>query len=149
MPSFRSRRNITGANLRVPSDAGGHNLLNRAVSDCVASWNIRASRAAASKLLAAVSAWISPVRWRLNSSIGITWEYPPPAAPPLIPNVGPWLGCRMTVTTLRLRWAPSAWHRPTVVVDLPSPSGVGVMPTTQTYLSHELRLMNCVLQRRK
>jgi len=30
---------------------------------------------------------------------GRAWLYPPPAAPPLMPNVGPWLGCRMTVTT--------------------------------------------------
>ena len=52
------------------------------VSDWVLSWRIRASIAAASRLLLAVMAWMSPVRWRLNSSIGITWEYPPPAAPP-------------------------------------------------------------------
>jgi hypothetical protein len=29
----------------------------------------------------------------------LTWLYPPPAAPPLIPKVGPWLGCLMHVTT--------------------------------------------------
>ena len=58
-------------------------------SDWVDSWNILVSIAAASKLFAAVIAWISPVKWRLNSSIGITCEYPPPAAPPFIPNVGP------------------------------------------------------------
>lgn len=39
---------------------------------CVASWNMRASRAAATRLLAAVMAWISPVMCRLNSSMGIT-----------------------------------------------------------------------------
>ena len=38
---------------------------------------------AASRLFAAVIACMSPVKWRLNSSIGITWEYPPPAAPPI------------------------------------------------------------------
>ena len=32
-----------------------------------------------------------------------TWLYPPPAAPPLMPNVGPWLGCLMQVTTFRPR----------------------------------------------
>lgn len=32
----------------------------------VSSWNIRASMAAATRLLAAVMAWMSPVRWRLN-----------------------------------------------------------------------------------
>ncbi len=29
---------------------------------------------------------------QLTSSIGMTWEYPPPAAPPLMPKVGPWDG---------------------------------------------------------
>ena len=32
-------------------------------------------------------------------TIGMTWLYPPPAAPPLMPKVGPWLGWRMQVTT--------------------------------------------------
>ena len=50
-----------------------------------------------------------------------------------MPKVGPWLGWRTQVTTRRPRWAPSAWHRPTVVVDLPSPRGVGVMPATTTW----------------
>ena len=39
---------------------------------CVASWNMRTSMAAASRLLAAVMAWMSPVMWRLNSSMGTT-----------------------------------------------------------------------------
>lgn len=34
--------------------------------------------------------------------------------------------------TFLLRYAPSAWHSPTVVVLLPSPSGVGEMPPTTT-----------------
>jgi len=46
---------------------------------------------------------------------------------PLIPNVGPCEGWRMQAIAFNLRWAPSAWHKPTVVVLLPSPSGVGVM----------------------
>jgi hypothetical protein len=54
------------------------------------------------------------------------------AAPPLMPKVGPCEGWRMHVKTRRLRWRPSAWHRPTSVVLLPSPSGVGVMPVTTT-----------------
>ena len=38
----------------------------------VCSWNIRVSMAAERRLLAAVMAWMSPVRCRLNSSIGTT-----------------------------------------------------------------------------
>ncbi len=40
----------------------------------------------------------------------------------------------MQVNTFLPRWAPSAWDSPTVVVVLPSPSGVGVMAVTSTYL---------------
>ncbi len=40
----------------------------------------------------------------------------------------------MQVKTLLPRWAPRAWLRPTVVVVLPSPSGVGVMAVTSMYL---------------
>jgi len=32
------------------------------------------------------TAEMSLLKWRLISSIGITWEYPPPAAPPLMPK---------------------------------------------------------------
>ena len=42
------------------------------VCSCVFSWNILASIWAARRLFAAVIAWMSPVRWRLNSSMGIT-----------------------------------------------------------------------------
>ena len=48
--------------------SAGHSRLNRASSLCACSWNMRASIAAASKLLAAVIAWMSPVRCRLSSS---------------------------------------------------------------------------------
>src|SRR5450756_2803833 len=47
------------------------------------------STMAASRLLAVPTAWMSPVKWRLMSSIGTTCEYPPPAAPPLMPKTGP------------------------------------------------------------
>ena len=57
---------------------------------------------------------------------------PPPAAPPLMPNVGPCDGCLMVVTTCLPRQLPNAWQTPMVVVDLPSPSGVGFMPLTTT-----------------
>lgn len=105
---------------------------NNAASVCEFSWNIRVSMAAASRLFAAVIAWMSPVMCRFISSMGTICEYPPPAAPPLMPKVGPWDGCRTHVNTCLPQCAPRAWHSPTVVVDLPSPRGVGVMPATTT-----------------
>lgn len=46
------------------------------LSDWVASWNIRASMAAATRLFAAVMAWMSPVRWRLNYQTNrIVWVH--------------------------------------------------------------------------
>ena len=36
-------------------------------------WKIDASSAAASRLWAAATAWKSPLKWRLMSSIGTTW----------------------------------------------------------------------------
>ena len=49
------------------------------------------------RLLAAVIACISPVKCKLISSIGITCEYPPPAAPPLTPKTGPIDGSRSAI----------------------------------------------------
>ena len=86
---------------------------------------------AARRLLAAVTACRSPVRWRLRFSKGTTWLYPPPAAPPLIPKVGPMEAWRMATVACRPTQA-RAWPRPTVVVVLPSPSGVGVTAVTTT-----------------
>ena len=57
-----------------------------------------------------------------------TCEYPPPAAPPLIPKVGPCEGCLTQAKTFFLSCEPRAWLSPIVVVLLPSPRGVGVMP---------------------
>ena len=37
---------------------------------------------------------------KLISSIGTTWEYPPPVAPPLIPNTGPKDGSLKTAKLL-------------------------------------------------
>ena len=59
---------------------------------------IDASSIAASRLFAAPIAWMSPVKWRLRSSIGTTCVIPPPAAPPLIPNTGPSDGSRRHAT---------------------------------------------------
>jgi hypothetical protein len=47
------------------------------------------SSIAASRLLAAVMAWKSPVKCRLISSIGTTCAWPPPVAPPFWPKHGP------------------------------------------------------------
>ena len=51
-----------------------------------------------------------------------------------MPNVGPIDGWR-SATTARLPMRCSAWARPTVVVVLPSPSGVGVIAVTTTYFA--------------
>src|SRR5690348_482000 len=51
-----------------------------------------------------------------------------------MPNVGPIEGWRIA-TVARLPILPSASPRPTVVVVLPSPSGVGVIAETTTYFA--------------
>ena len=94
---------------------------------------MEASIIAASRLLAAPIAWMSPVKWRLRSSIGTTWVRPPPAAPPLMPNTGPSDASRRQATGF-LPITPSPWVSPTSVVVLPSPALVGVMPVTQISL---------------
>ena len=89
------------------------------------------SISAASRLLAFSTAAKSPVKCKLISSIGTTWERPPPAAPPLMPNTGPSEGSRSAAAArspMRLR--PSV--RPTVTVVLPSPAGVGLIAVTKT-----------------
>ena len=89
------------------------------------------SISAASKLLAFSTAAKSPVKCRLMSSIGITWDRPPPAAPPLMPKTGPSEGSRSAAAArspMRLR--PSV--KPTVTVVLPSPAGVGLIAVTST-----------------
>src|SRR6476469_9187492 len=86
---------------------------------------------AASMLFAAATAWKSPVKWRFRSSMGTTWVYPPPAAPPLIPKIGPSDGSRRQ-STGRLPIWPSPWVSDTVVVVLPSPALVGVIADTHT-----------------
>ena len=88
------------------------------------------SSIAAHRLFAAPIAWKSPVKWRLMSSIGTTWAYPPPAAPPLIPKTGPSDGSRRHRSAFLPRWHRAS-SRPTDVVVLPSPAGVGLMAVTR------------------
>ena len=76
-------------------------------------------------------AWKSPVKCRLMSSIGTTWAYPPPAAPPFTPKTGPSDGSRMQSAAFFPIFR-SACVTPTVTVDFPSPAGVGLMPVTST-----------------
>ncbi|SIH90438.1 Uncharacterised protein [Mycobacteroides abscessus subsp. abscessus] len=61
-------------------------------------WWMWLSSIVAARLFAAAIAAKSPVKWRLMSSIGTTWAYPPPAAPPFIPKTGPMLGSRRAST---------------------------------------------------
>ena len=67
------------------------------------------------------------------SSIGTTWAWPPPAAPPFMPNTGPSEGSRRQMTAF-LPMPLSASPSPTVVVVLPSPAGVGVIAVTRISL---------------
>ncbi len=88
------------------------------------------SISAASRLWAAVMAWKSPVKCRLMSSIGTTWAWPPPAAPPFMPKQGPSEGSRRQIMAF-LPAAQMPSPSPTVVVVLPSPAGVGVIAVTR------------------
>ncbi len=67
------------------------------------------------------------------SSMGTTWAYPPPAAPPFTPNTGPREGSRRQSRTF-LSSLDRASARPTLVVVLPSPAGVGLMAVTRISL---------------
>ena len=84
---------------------------------------------AESKLFADVIACISPVKWRFISSIGATWTYPPPVAPPFIPNTGPKDGSlNASIAFLFILDSPSA--SPIDIVVFPSPNGVGFIDVT-------------------
>ena len=97
---------------------------------CIKGW-VRTAHA--NKLLAEVIAWKSPVKCKLIFSIGITWAYPPPAAPPFIPKLGPKLGSlRQTILFFPILHNPS--FNPTEVVVFPSPAGVGVIAVTKISL---------------
>ena len=96
-------------------------------------WWMWLSISAASRLCASAMAAKSPVKCRLMFSIGTTWAKPPPAAPPFMPNTGPSEGSRRH-TTVRRPMRLSASPRPTVVVVLPSPAGVGEIAVTRISL---------------
>ena len=64
-----------------------------------------------------------------------------------MPNVGPIDGWR-TVTTERLPMWRIAWPSPTVVVVLPSPSGVGVIAVTTTYFARGRPASSSIASRR-
>ena len=91
------------------------------------------------RLWAFIMALMSPVSPSENSVNGIHWDSPPPAAEPLMFIVGPPEGCRMQATTFLLR-LPIPWSSPIVVVDFPSPRGVGVMAVTSMNLPSGLSL---------
>ena len=117
----RTRRQVTVRGLMAAPVAIG-------VPKCTA-----LSIIAASRLWAEVMAWKSPVKCRLIFSIGSTCAWPPPVAPPLRPNTGPSDGSRSAITARRpMRLRASA--RPTVVVVLPSPAGVGLTAVTRISL---------------
>ncbi|OLS21124.1 MAG: hypothetical protein HeimC3_37180 [Candidatus Heimdallarchaeota archaeon LC_3] len=65
-------------------------------------------------------------------SIGNTWEYPAPAAPPLIPKTGPKEGC-LNVTIDLYPNFDSPCVKPIEVVVFPSPAGVGLVAVTSIY----------------
>ena len=89
------------------------------------------SASAASRLCAAVTACMSPVKCRLMRSDGTSIERPPPVPPPLAPNTGPSEGSR-SAQAARVPSRRAAWVRPIVHVVLPSPAGVGLMADTST-----------------
>mmetsp|Transcript_13691 Transcript_13691/g.43246 ORF Transcript_13691/g.43246 Transcript_13691/m.43246 type:complete len:258 (+) Transcript_13691:1096-1869(+) len=73
-PMRLSRAASGAARGRAPSLRAGQSRLKRASSFCVRSWKTRASSAAATRLFAATTAWMSPVRCEFISSMGITCE---------------------------------------------------------------------------
>src|SRR5262245_17409993 len=52
------------------------------------------STSAARRLWAEVTAWRSPVKWRLMRAEGSSFDWPPPVPPPFWPNTGPREGSR-------------------------------------------------------
>ena len=73
---------------------------------------------------------MSPVKCKFISSIGATCEYPPPVAPPLIPNTGPNDGSlNAAIAFFPILFNPST--KPIETVVFPSPRGVGFIEVTK------------------
>ena len=108
-------------------------VMRRGSRPCGLPWNMELSIAAASRLLAAVTACRSPVKCRLIWSAGWIWEPPPPVPPPLMPITGPIDGSR-SAAVARTPRRRSACVSPIEVVVLPSPPVVGLIPVTSTRL---------------
>ena len=85
------------------------------------------------RLWAFMMSLMSPVSPMENSVMGMSSEFPPPAAVPLTFMVGPPDGWRKQPPTFTLRF-PRPSIRPQEVVLFPSPRGVGVMAVTSIYL---------------
>ena len=100
-------------------------------------WWMWLSMRAESRLCANAMALKSPVKCKLMSSIGTICAYPPPAAPPFIPKTGPKDGSRRQIIA-RLPIALKPSPRPTLVVVLPSPAGVGLIAVTKINLAFGL-----------
>jgi len=125
MVTFRSARSLTSTTR--------FHWMRRGSMPSALPWWRWLSTSAARVLFAIWMAWKSPVKCRLMSSIGTTCACPPPVAPPLIPMIGPSAGSR-SATIVRWPCRVKASARPTVVVDLPSPAGVGDIAETSTSL---------------
>src|SRR5256886_8633196 len=93
-------------------------------------------------------AWKSPVKCRLMSSIGTTWAYPPPAAPPFTPKTGPSDGSRMQSAAFFPIFR-SACVTPTVTVDFPSPAGVRSEEHTSELQSQSNLVCRLLLEKKK
>ena len=73
---------------------------------------------------------MSPVKCKLMSSIGAICTFPPPVAPPLIPNTGPNDGSlKAKIEFFPMVLNPSATAMDMVV--FPSPTGVGFTAVTK------------------
>ena len=99
------------------------------------------------RLWAFMMSLMSPVRPSENSVMGMSRALPPPAAVPLTFMVGPPEGWRSAPPTFFPRF-PRPSIRPTDVVLLPSPSGVGVMAVTSMYLPSGLSLRRSMILRK-
>ena len=93
-------------------------------------------------LWADVTAWKSPVKCRLIFSIGTTWAYPPPAAPPFIPKHGPRDGS-LSAKTAFFPILPRPRASPMEAVVFPIPVLVAVMAVTRISL-HSLTLLSSI-----